>query len=253
MPEAIIKAKAPSFYGSKSSTPKTPASGSNLQKHWPWIAALVLAGVAIVFFLRSRSLSSSANVGPALTIYPDTSADESGLANAIQAATALGNIQRGAGNGGDTTVTGGGSTHVTPDNTNTSPGTTPISTGTQTTSGQPFVSSQNAGAYDAVRQQLIDAGLIVNKGGYYYFDTANIGRLTPAQNAAAGAVGILGTPGAYAGADYSQFTGLVGKVGGRTGNGYTYYVNGQPVATAPLGTTDPAAWAQQQAERKQVQ
>lgn len=131
MPEPI-KVKAPSFYSKPASSgPKTAASGSNLKKHWPIIGALVLVGVAVVFFMRSKSLSSSANVGPALTLYPDTSADSSGLANAIQGARALGNIQRSAGSGGDTVTTlpYGQPVIVSPDNTTTSPGTTPINPG----------------------------------------------------------------------------------------------------------------------------
>lgn len=127
MPEPL-KVKAPSFYGrTGSSVPKTAASGSNLKKHWPIIGALVLLGVAVIFFLRSKSLSSSANVGPALSIYPDTSADSSGLANALQGLQALGNIQRGAGNGGDTVTTlPVGQPIPFPDNQNNSPGSTPI-------------------------------------------------------------------------------------------------------------------------------
>lgn len=250
MPEPI-KAKAPSFYGG--SKTKAPLSGENVKSRWPLIAAVVIGGAGLILFLRSRGLSSSANTGPALSIYPDISADESGLANALQGLKALGSVSRSAGNGGDTTVT---STNYTnpqphPDNTNTSPGTTPIVSDTSTTSGNAPISSQTSAAYDIIHQQLVDAGYIKHMGGYDYFDTGQIPSMPPDLLKAAGSVGILGTPGTYAGADYSGFTGLVGQVGGRTGNGYTYYVNGQPAATAPLGTQDPAAWAQQQANRAQ--
>jgi hypothetical protein len=74
------------------------------------LALIGLGGVALIYFLRSRSNTST---GPALTLVPDTSADESTIANLTQAALAL------QSRGHASAPSGGTSTPVTP--TPTSP------------------------------------------------------------------------------------------------------------------------------------
>lgn len=92
----------PSFYGTVKNV------GEGVKPKLPMVAVLVLAGVAVVFVLRSRSSGSSTQTGPALTLNPSNDSDVSTIDNLTQAVQALTDMAMG---GGATTPT---TTPVTP-------------------------------------------------------------------------------------------------------------------------------------------
>lgn len=105
------KVKSPSFFKGSTSQ-SSPSNASSLKRNFPVLLALVLLGVAIILFLRSRGSSST---GPVLSLSGESTPDQSTIASIL--------ASQGQVHIPSTNPSGGASTPITPQPTTSTPWT----------------------------------------------------------------------------------------------------------------------------------
>jgi len=242
------KAKSPSFF--KGATSTSPTS-SPIKRNMPVLLALLLIGVAIILFLRSRSSTSSASTGPVLSLSGGSAPDQSTIDNLTASILALqGQVHIPSINPG-----GGTSTPIAPVPDTTVPGSGNSGSGSSGVLYTPAVASRMAAAVDKVNSyggEIRTVGPITQIPGTSAADfakeqSANLGlvdwyKYQYAKVAAAKGGTILGETQDYISSNPDPAAYLRDVLGG--GNPSFY----GPNAGAPQKAADAAASAQAKAE-----
>lgn len=90
--ESKGKTRSPSYYKGGDSASSSKTSKGKASKA-PILIGVVAVGAGLVLFMRSKGSSPASNTGPALTVIPSSEADQSTIANMLQALKAVGGLQ----------------------------------------------------------------------------------------------------------------------------------------------------------------